>query len=403
MAASIVLDSGSDLPFYVSGDEVKGRVRYQCISARPIDRVEVKFWGRLKATIVEKSRYSPMPMEYRDRVCLFEDTVISGGKTTLELGIHNWPFSFKFPTTAASRKLEQWDSKYTERQFPVMVLPPSYHLNARGLLLGHSSFIAYAIVAYVYFSDGKKSPETAEAWLNFVPATGARDIELEGDAQHQKAYNIRAFDLLPESERPKLKRFSLSNPSKPAVRFNITVSIPHYLVPTEPWRLIVNLNILPPQSKDVPVASPPRFLLKSIRIRLNSKVVIRVVRSAEHIREIRDDDKAGVSFQNMGVISPGERKEIAMGKLKYLPTSVDLSSFRRQYKVLLELEVETADHAHSFSLKCKEPVTVGPLPTLAREEGLVDATLRAGLKGTLMQDAKLAVGLGTTILTMISG
>ncbi|KAL1643677.1 hypothetical protein SLS58_004692 [Diplodia intermedia] len=400
MAASIVLDPNQ--PFYLSGDAVKGRVRYQCLKPRSIDRVEVKFWGRVKTTISEKNGMTGMYNQYRDRVCLFEDSVISGGKTTLDLGIHNWPFDFTFPTTVAPRQVESWDSKYTEKQFSETILPPSFQLNAQGLITGYYSFIAYSLVAYIYFSDSKKEPETAETLLEFIPSADDKTQELEADVPHAKDCSIRGFELLPESERPRLKRFSLSNPTKPTFRFCITASTPKFVRPTEPWRLLVNLGILPPGSKDVPIATPPQFVLKSINIKLNSKLELRIVRSSEHIRQIREDD-AGITFQDMGALTPGEPKEIAMGQLKYMPATTNLSSVSRRYKLLVEMLIETADGAHSFKLKFKEPVTVGTLPMAARGAGETQASLRGDVERTILKDLRVAAALGATILEMIGG
>ena len=132
---------------------MKGRVRYQCLKPRAVERVEVKFWGRVKTTISEKNNLSGLYNQYRDRVCLFEDNLISGVNTTLATGVHNWPFAFTFPTTAAPREVKSWDSKRTEKQLPETVLPPSFQLNAQGLLTGYYSFIAYSLVACVHFSD----------------------------------------------------------------------------------------------------------------------------------------------------------------------------------------------------------------------------------------------------------
>lgn len=407
MAASIALDSEQE--FYLSGDDVRGRVRYQCPSSRSIDRVEVKFWGRLKTTIVEKNQIGSM---YCDRVCLFEKRLISGGKATLEPGIHNWPFIFKFPSTADARQVDKWDSpgalyssmnRGGNKQYLGTVLPPSFQLNALGLVTGYHSFIAYAVVAHIHFSDGKTPPETAEALLEFIPATDGDANRPEEDAPNEKTYNIKGFDLLPENERPKLKKWSLSNPPKPVLRFRITASTPKYLTPTEPWRLLVNLDIIPPTRKEASIAKPPQFLLKSINIRMNSKLELRIESEREHVRIIRDDDNTGVSFENMGALTSGEPKEISMGKMRYVPATVNLSSVSRRYKLLVELEVETADHAHSFSLKFKEPVTVEPLPLVAREGGEAQETTRMDVKKTIAGDLALGVRLAATILELVTG
>ncbi|KAF4540161.1 uncharacterized protein LTHEOB_9257 [Lasiodiplodia theobromae] len=402
MAASIILDPQQ--PFYLSGDTVKGRVRYQCLKPRAVERVEVKFWGRVKTTISEKNNLSGLYNQYRDRVCLFEDNLISDVNTTLATGVHNWPFAFTFPTTAAPREVKSWDSKRTEKQLPETVLPPSFQLNAQGLLTGYYSFIAYSLVAYVHFSDRKlkKKPETAEILLEFIPSADDKTPELEGDAPHDKDCSIRGFELVPESERPKLKRFSFSNPTKPTFRFRITASTPKYVRPTEPWRLLVALEVLPPESKDVTVATPPQFVLKSINIKMNSKLVLRVVRGMEHVRQIREDD-AGVTFQNMGVLTPGKPKEIAMGQLKYKPATTNLSSVSRRYKLLVEAVIETADGAQSFKLKCKEPVTVGALPVGARGGGEAQAQLRGNIEMAILKDLAATAALAGPILEMLAG
>lgn len=165
--------------------------------------------------------------------------------------------------------------------------------------------------------------------------------------------------------------------------------------------MLVNLDVLPPGSKDVPITNPPQFLLKSITIKMNSKIELRIVRSSEHTRTIRNDDKTGTTFQDLGALTPGESKEIVMGKMKYVPAATNLSSLSRRYKLLVELVVETADHAHSFSLKCKEPVTVTPLPLLAREEGEAQEMMRADVTKSVAADLSTALGLGKAILEMI--
>ncbi|KAH7063451.1 hypothetical protein B0J12DRAFT_694361 [Macrophomina phaseolina] len=392
IAASIVLDS--DQPSYLSGDDVKGRVRYQCLSTRAIDGIEVRFLGRLKTTIIEKNGITGMHND-RDRVCLFKHRVISGGKSTLDPGIHNWPFSFKFPTTAVPRQVDSWDSKRTAHQFPETTLPPSFHLNARGLITGYSSPIAYFLVAYIDFSDGKDSPATTKVLLNFVPAAGGQTGETEDNAPHEKICNTRRFHPLPDHERPLVKRWSLSKLAKPNLQFRMTLSTPKALTPTEPWRLLFKIDILPPEPKDIHVGKPPQFLLKSINIRMNSNVELRILRSSEHVRIIRDDEKTGVTFHNLGVLQPSEAKEVAMGKMKLL-------GFSQRYKLLVEALVETVDHAHSFTLKCKEPVVIQPLPLLARDEGEAQAVMRAGAGKAVAADLKTVLGLGTAISEMKS-
>ncbi|EKG16690.1 hypothetical protein MPH_06144 [Macrophomina phaseolina MS6] len=266
---------------------------------RAIDGIEVRFLGRLKTTIIEKNGITGMHND-RDRVCLFKHRVISGGKTV-------------------PRQVDSWDSKRTVHQFPETTLPPSFHLNARGLITGYSSPIAYFLVAYIDFSDGKDSPATTEVLLNFVPAAGGQTGETEDNAPHEKICNTRRFHPLPDHERPQVKRWSLSRLAKPNLQFRMTLSTPKALTPTEPWRLLFKIDILPPEPKDIHVGKPPQFLLKSINIRMDSKVELRILRSSEHVRIIRDDEKTGVTFQNLGVLQPSEAKEIAMGKMKYVP------------------------------------------------------------------------------------
>lgn len=92
-----------------------------------------------------------------------------------------------------------------------------------------------------------------------------------------------------------------------------------------------------------------------------------------------------------------------MGQLKYMPATTNLSSVSRRYKLLVEALIETADGAHSFKLKFKEPVTVGTLPAAARGVGEIQASLRGDVEKTILKDLRVAAALGTTILEMIGG
>lgn len=69
----------------------------------------------------------------------------------------------------------------------------------------------------------------------------------------------------------------------------------------------------------------------------------------------------------------------------------------------MEALVETVDHAHSFTLKCKEPVAIQPLPLLARDEGEAQAVMRVGAGKAVAADLKTVLGLGTAISEMVGG
>ncbi|KAL1631224.1 hypothetical protein SLS56_004471 [Neofusicoccum ribis] len=402
MALRISLDS--DQTLYLSGDVVEGRVQYESLTARSVGRIEIKFWGRLKSTIVEKNPLTGIYNQYRDRVCLFEESqsLLSDDTTVLDPGKHDWPFSFTFPTSAAPRKLEQWGAGPTITQFPEQVLPPSLHLNARtkGLVSGHYSIVSYALVASIQFKDDGPQEKDASLLLNFIPASSHAPPESEH--QDQTTHEARGFDLLPEPARPQPTSRSLASlAKKPTLRLRITTSHPVCLSPTEPWKLCVKLDVLPARPNDVPVPTPPPFLLRSVDARVKCKTAVAITRTVEHSRS-HGATAAELKLFNLGAVVPGEEKEVGMGKLGYIPATVNLSSVSRQYRMRVDAVVETADRAHVFKVKSDAPVIVEPLPMQARNDAQAMEMVRAGVAEAVLEDVGTVLEVGLGILGLVT-
>ncbi|KAH7045956.1 hypothetical protein B0J12DRAFT_669265 [Macrophomina phaseolina] len=387
--------------FYLSGGQVEGYIQYKSPGIRSVKGIEVKFWGRLKSTIVEKHPLATIYRTYRDRVWLFEESkdVFSGNETSLQPGTHAWSFTFTIPTSVEPRKVEAWDIGPVLERFPPQPLPPSSHLNARvkGVISGYYSIISYAIVAKLHFTDSALPTPEAQVLLTIIPVASSPPAKTEHE--HQLTHEIRGFDLLPPAQRPQ-KALTFQKP--PTLRLRLTAAHPIYLVPTQPWRVHITLHVLPSRPHDGPVipdALVPSFCLRSLHARLKCKTTVAITRTAEHSRT-HASTAAEARLFNQGLIVPGEEKAVDMGALPYLPASTALSSLSRRYVLRLTAVVESSaeedgGQQREFELKGDVAVVVGALPAGKRAETVEDM-VRGGVAMAALDDVGgvLDVGLG---------